>query len=205
VLTPPLYFGARRSRPACRRSPHRRVPHMGRTAGDGGTPVAASRVGGRAGSHTAPSAFASMSSPRPSPRRGPRPSDFSNRSTRQPCRCAGRLARSESVGQQRMVSLHHGSSDSWSSRPTCGPATGWCEAVPARHWSEVTRRSPTGSRSTTTGFDEFVMSGHPHLEEAYSFAEGVMPILRQRGLLAPLPGAHAPIGLPAFLSPAAAR
>ena len=33
------------------------------------------------------------------------------------------------------------------------------------------------------GFDEFVLSGHPHLEEAYWFAEGVKPILRTRGLL----------------------
>ena len=33
------------------------------------------------------------------------------------------------------------------------------------------------------GFDEFILSGHPHLEEAYWFGEGVMPILRRRGLL----------------------
>jgi alkanesulfonate monooxygenase len=29
-----------------------------------------------------------------------------------------------------------------------------------------------------------VMSGHPHVEEAYWFAEGVLPTLRRRGLLA---------------------
>ena len=33
------------------------------------------------------------------------------------------------------------------------------------------------------GFDEFILSGHPHLEEAYWVAEGVFPILRARGLL----------------------
>ena len=33
------------------------------------------------------------------------------------------------------------------------------------------------------GADEFVFSGYPHVEEAFWFAEGVMPILRQRGLL----------------------
>jgi hypothetical protein len=27
------------------------------------------------------------------------------------------------------------------------------------------------------GFDEFILSGYPHLEEAYWFAEGVLPIL----------------------------
>jgi alkanesulfonate monooxygenase len=32
------------------------------------------------------------------------------------------------------------------------------------------------------GISEFVLSGHPHLEEAYSFGEGVLPILRDRGL-----------------------
>jgi alkanesulfonate monooxygenase len=36
------------------------------------------------------------------------------------------------------------------------------------------------------GFDEFILSGYPHLEEAYRFGEGVMPILRERIMLAPL-------------------
>ena len=35
------------------------------------------------------------------------------------------------------------------------------------------------------GFDEFIFSGYPHLEEAFWFGEGVMPVLRERGLLAP--------------------
>lgn len=34
------------------------------------------------------------------------------------------------------------------------------------------------------GIEEFVMSGYPHVEEAYWFAEGVLPILRRRGHLA---------------------
>lgn len=32
------------------------------------------------------------------------------------------------------------------------------------------------------GFDEFILSGYPHLEEAYWFAEGVLPLLRQKGV-----------------------
>ena len=32
------------------------------------------------------------------------------------------------------------------------------------------------------GLEEFVLSGVPHLEEAYWFAEGVLPILRKEGL-----------------------
>ena len=62
---------------------------------------------------------------------------------------------------------------------TCGPASAWSAAAPARRWSAATRRSPTGSRTTTgSGIDEFILSGYPHVEEAYWFAEGVMPLLR---------------------------
>ncbi len=43
------------------------------------------------------------------------------------------------------------------------------------------------------GFDAFILSGYPHLEEAYWFGEGVMPILRDRGYLAPLDGPAAPV------------
>ena len=41
--------------------------------------------------------------------------------------------------------------------------------------------------------DEFILSGYPHLEEAYWFGEGVMPILRARGLLPELEGGPAPV------------
>ncbi len=34
------------------------------------------------------------------------------------------------------------------------------------------------------GFDHFILSGQPHVEEAYHFAEGALAILRSRGLLA---------------------
>lgn len=43
------------------------------------------------------------------------------------------------------------------------------------------------------GFDAFVLSGYPHLEEAYWFGEGVMPILRRRGLLPDRGGSAAPV------------
>jgi alkanesulfonate monooxygenase len=41
------------------------------------------------------------------------------------------------------------------------------------------------------GISEFILSGYPHLEEAYWFAEGVLPELRRRGVWAPpgTPGA----------------
>ena len=35
------------------------------------------------------------------------------------------------------------------------------------------------------GISEFILSGYPHLEEAYWFGEGVLPELRRRGVWAP--------------------
>jgi alkanesulfonate monooxygenase len=43
------------------------------------------------------------------------------------------------------------------------------------------------------GFTEFILSGYPHLEEAYWFGEGVMPVLRDRGLVPPREGPAAPV------------
>lgn len=48
------------------------------------------------------------------------------------------------------------------------------------------------------GIDEFVLSGYPHLEEAYWFGEGVLPRLAAQGLWqhpfapAPVPAAQVP-------------
>jgi len=35
------------------------------------------------------------------------------------------------------------------------------------------------------GISEFILSGYPHLEEAYWFGEGVLPELRKRGVWMP--------------------
>jgi alkanesulfonate monooxygenase len=43
------------------------------------------------------------------------------------------------------------------------------------------------------GFDEFILSGYPHLEEAYWFGEGVLPRLRDRGLVPALAHGDAPV------------
>ena len=43
------------------------------------------------------------------------------------------------------------------------------------------------------GFDEFIFSGYPHLEEAYWFGEGVLPVLRHRGLVPELDATGAPV------------
>ena len=52
------------------------------------------------------------------------------------------------------------------------------------------------------GISEFILlSGYPHLEEAYWFGEGVLPELRRRGVWAP-PGS---VGETRFAGPGAAR
>ncbi len=42
------------------------------------------------------------------------------------------------------------------------------------------------------GIDEFILSGYPHVEEAYWFGEGVLPILQAKGM--PLGASATPIG-----------
>ncbi len=99
------------------------------------------------------------------------------------------LARSSSVGQQRMVSLHGGSRDDLVVAPNLWAGIGLVRggagtALVGSHEDVADRIEEYHE----LGFDEFILSGHPHLEEAYWFGEGVMPILRRRGLLAAADG-----------------
>jgi len=96
------------------------------------------------------------------------------------------LAKSASVGQRRMVSLHSGSRDDLVIAPNLWAGIGLIRggagtALVGSH-EEVADRIEEYHQ---LGFDEFILSGHPHLEEAYWFGEGVMPILRRRCVLAP--------------------
>src|SRR6185436_12501877 len=96
------------------------------------------------------------------------------------------LAKSASVGQRRMVSLHSGSRDDLVIAPNLWAGIGLIRggagtALVGSH-EEVADRIEEYHQ---LGFDEFILSGHAHLEEAYWFGEGVMPILRRRGVLAP--------------------
>lgn len=102
------------------------------------------------------------------------------------------LARSESEGQQRMRQLHGGGGDF-----TVGADARSLEIYP-NLWSGVglvrggAGTALVGSHQEVAdriaeyaalGLQHFILSGYPHLEEAYTFGEGVRPLLAQRGLL----------------------
>ncbi|MFE6360572.1 LLM class flavin-dependent oxidoreductase [Streptomyces sp. NPDC057806] len=93
------------------------------------------------------------------------------------------LARSESEGQRRMLALHGGRRDDLEITPNLWAGIGLVRggagtALVGSH-DEVAERITEYHR---LGIDEFVLSGYPHLEEAYWFGEGVLPRLAARGL-----------------------
>ncbi|MER6241104.1 LLM class flavin-dependent oxidoreductase [Streptomyces clavifer] len=93
------------------------------------------------------------------------------------------LARSESDGQKRMLALHGGGRDGLEIHPNLWAGIGLVRggagtALVGSH-EEVADRIEEYHR---LGIDEFILSGYPHLEEAYWFGEGVLPRLAARGL-----------------------
>ena len=93
------------------------------------------------------------------------------------------LAASESEGQRRMRELHSGSRDGLVVAPNLWAGVGLVRggagtALVGSH-TEVADRIEEYAK---LGITEFVLSGYPHLEEAYWFGEGVLPILESRGL-----------------------
>ena len=93
---------------------------------------------------------------------------------------------SQSEGQRRMTELHGGNTDNLVVAPNLWAGVGLVRggagtALVGSH-EEIADRI---ADYHAIGIDEFVLSGYPHLEEAYRFGEGVTPVLRRRGLLAP--------------------
>lgn len=93
---------------------------------------------------------------------------------------------SQSEGQRRMTELHGGRIDRkglvvspnlWAGVGLVRAGAG--TALVGSH-EEVAERI---AEYHEIGFDEFILSGHPHVEEAYWVGEGVAPILRKAGLL----------------------
>jgi alkanesulfonate monooxygenase len=92
-------------------------------------------------------------------------------------------ARSESEGQRRMTALHGGRVDRLEIYPNLWAGVGLVRggagtALVGSH-AEV---ADLVAQYHALGFDEFILSGYPHLEEAYWFAEGVLPLLRRKGV-----------------------
>lgn len=104
------------------------------------------------------------------------------------------FAATQSEGQRRMASLHGGDR----TRLTIGPnlwagiglVRGGAGTALVGSYTAVADRI---QEYHAAGFDAFILSGYPHLEEAYWFGEGVMPVLRERGLLAPVEASHGPV------------
>jgi alkanesulfonate monooxygenase len=92
---------------------------------------------------------------------------------------------SQSEGQQRMAALHGGRLDALEVYPNLWAGIGLVRggagtALVGSH-TEVADRI---AEYHALGIDELILSGYPHLEEAYRVGEGVIPELRRRGLLA---------------------
>jgi alkanesulfonate monooxygenase len=91
---------------------------------------------------------------------------------------------SESEGQRRMSELHGGrtdqlevSSNLWAG---IGLVRGGAGTALVGSHEEVADRI---AEYHDLGIDEFILSGYPHLEEAYRVGEGLLPVLRARGLV----------------------
>ena len=94
------------------------------------------------------------------------------------------LRQSSSEGQRRMLALNEGSKDGLEIYPNLwagvGLVRGGAGTALVGSYEEVADRI---AEYHEHGLDEFILSGYPHLEEAYHVGEGVLPILRERGLL----------------------
>lgn len=88
------------------------------------------------------------------------------------------FARMDSIGQQRMKQLHNGNRDSLVIGPNLwagiGLVRGGAGTALVGNPIQVAERM---KEYADLGIDTFVLSGYPHLEEAYQFAEQVFPLL----------------------------
>ncbi|PQD99960.1 alkanesulfonate monooxygenase [Mycobacterium sp. EPG1] len=93
------------------------------------------------------------------------------------------FARSESVGQRRMTALHDGRTSDLEISPNLwagyGLVRGGAGTALVGSHTEVADRI---AEYHALGIDHFILSGQPHIEEAFWFAEGAGAVLRARGL-----------------------
>lgn len=106
------------------------------------------------------------------------------------------FAKTASVGQKRQAELatHAMGSERMEIYPNVwagiGMVRGGVGTAIVGSYEEVADRI---AEYHALGFDEFILSGYPHLEEAFWFGEGVMPVLRERGLIAPIEKTAGPV------------
>jgi alkanesulfonate monooxygenase len=115
------------------------------------------------------------------------------------------LARSQSEGQKRMLALHEANraNGTWNDARSLeiapnlwsgvGLVRGGAGTALVGSHTEVADRI---AEYAEIGIDEFIFSGYPHLEELYWFGEGVVPILRERGLFEGHGGSATPASIP---------
>jgi alkanesulfonate monooxygenase len=88
------------------------------------------------------------------------------------------FARFDSVGQQRMARLHNGRRDQLEISPNLwagvGLVRGGAGTALVGNPEQVAARM---REYMALGIDRFILSGYPHLEECYRFAELVFPLL----------------------------
>lgn len=97
------------------------------------------------------------------------------------------FATTMSEGQRRMAALHGGSRDRLEIHPNVwagiGLVRGGAGTALVGSYNQIADRI---AEYAACGFDDFILSGYPHLEEAFWFGEGVMPVLRERELIPPV-------------------
>ena len=89
------------------------------------------------------------------------------------------FARMDSVGQQRMAKLHGGRRDQLEISPNLWAGVGLVRGGAGTALVGDPETVAARIREyEDLGIDTFIMSGYPHLEEAYRFAELVFPLLK---------------------------
>jgi alkanesulfonate monooxygenase len=88
------------------------------------------------------------------------------------------LSRMDSVGQQRMAQLHGGNRDKLEISPNLWAGVGLVRGGAGTALVGDAETVAARIREyQAVGVDTFIMSGYPHIEEAYRFAELVFPLL----------------------------
>ena len=89
------------------------------------------------------------------------------------------FSRMDSVGQQRMAQLHGGRRDKLEISPNLWAGVGLVRGGAGTALVGDPQTVAARIREyQDVGIDTFIMSGYPHLEEAYRFAELVFPLLK---------------------------